>query len=159
MTTETENALEPVRSIQIAGSRTFLGHLWRDAITIYLNGIWQGNEEISHRPKIVLNGIGLRLHGETYVGYLSSSEYLPTERPRVADKDLLVIPQPTQAEVENGLIRFVRNSQIRQLGICFPDSGGVIAFTKGLKPGNLFITAEGSIPTFDDLRRRAGYIV
>ena len=147
-----------VESIQIAGDTVFEGSRWREAILAFLNGIWADDVAVTHRPKISLNNTVLRIgRGEKYVGYFV---YAPDfgGRPTVADKDLLVVPDPTRAEVENGLIRFVRNGQIRQLGICFPGKGNIV-LTKGRKRSELFVVTGGSFQSMTQYAHELGYKV
>ena len=147
-----------VASIQVAGGQVFKGSHWREAILFFLNGIWSDDAEVTHRPKISFNNTVLRRDGERYIGYYSLDPD-SGERPHVADKDILVIPESTQAEIENGLIRFVKNNQIRQLGICF-EGKGVIVLTKGQKHrGALFVCTMGSFPSQTDVMRDKGYKV
>jgi hypothetical protein len=146
-----------VTEIQVAGRVFFEGNRWREAVLAYLNGIWADDSGVTYRPKIMLNNTVLRIHGEEYVGYYSSDPE-KGDRPRVADKDVLVIPNPTQAEVENGLIRFVKNNQIRQLGICFPGKGQIV-LTKGNKRSQLFVVTEGNFQSQDQFAHSLGYKV
>jgi hypothetical protein len=148
-----------VEVVQIArGGYSIKGSRWREAILAYLNGIW-ANDVVVYvvargHPRISFNSITLRLYGGKYIGY-----YLFTEtsgvRPDMAYEDVFVVPDPTQAEVENGLIRFVKNNQIRQLAIVFPGKGNLI-LTKGRKRSELFVTTEGCFPSETEIMREHG---
>ena len=144
-----------VDSIQIAGGEMFDGSRWREAIIAYLYGIWAGNEVVTHRPKINFDYTTLRLDREKYVGYYSVFANA-SNRPRVADKDVLVVPD-TQAEVENGLIRFVKNNQIRQLAIVFSGKGALVLTKGGRKRSELFLTTEEGFQSRRQYERDHGF--
>jgi hypothetical protein len=146
-----------VESIQVAGGEVFEGSRWREAILFYLNGIWSNDVAVTHRPKINFNKTVLRRDGERYIGYYSLDPD-SGDRPPVADKDVFVIPEPTRAEIENGMIRFVKNNQIRQLGICFEGKGAIV-LTKGHKRSELFVCTMGNFPSVTDAMRDKGYRV
>jgi hypothetical protein len=151
-----------VERIQIAGGDVFYGDRWRDAILAYLNGIWAGDVAVTHRPKISFNNTVLRVGRDgKYVGYFVC-EPDSGDRPFVADKDVLVVPDPTEAEVENALIRFVKNNQIRQLGIVFStdqELRGNLVLTKGRKRSELFVATGGSFQSQEQYMRVIGYQV
>lgn len=133
-----------VEQIQVSGSRCFNGSLWREAILFFLNGIWSGDDFINSRPKIYINNttmkLGSNMGPNPYPRYYADIQD-NGKRPQVKDSEIFVVHQPTQAEVENGLIKFVKNNQIRMLVIMFPESGPLF-FTKGHKRSELYITAE-----------------
>jgi hypothetical protein len=146
-----------VKSIQIAGgNNVFEGNRWREAILFYLNGVWANDTAVMYRPKISFADTTLRLEGDHYYAYAVNGCNLG-DRPYVADEDMLIVLDPTQGEVESGLIRFVKNSQVRQLAVVFPEKGHLV-LTKGLKRSELFVTAV-NLQLMEEAIRDRGYKV
>lgn len=116
-------------NVQVSGLTDFPELRWREAILYYLFGIWAGKEEVTDRPKIIFGTVTLRLDSEAreYFAYGRSHEESPHQRFR---EEEMVMVGSKQVEVEQGLIRFVKNDRIRLLTICLPCSGRVTLWKK-----------------------------
>jgi len=114
------------KEIQVSGKRCFPGNHWREAILHYLFGVWGGENEVLYRPKISFGGTSrswfeLRLDRETleYFAYWNGNEPPAVEQsPHFKPEEILTVGY-SQFEVEQGLIRFVKNNRIRMLTISF----------------------------------------
>ncbi|MBI4090659.1 MAG: hypothetical protein HY422_01395 [Candidatus Komeilibacteria bacterium] len=143
--------------IQVSGNARFESFRWREAILYYLNGVWRNDLGVMYRPKIrfgnvmpgenkagafIKRGITLRLDGHSYSGRYyayGTSE----QRVDAIDKTSLFV-ECRQADVEGGLIRFVKDEALDSLAISFGRSG--IRLTKSRRRGELAV--EGfSIPS------------
>lgn len=141
------------REIQVSGLDCFPGNRWREAILYYLNGIWADRECVTYRPKIHFGNVPkvdswqevvLRLDrslGE-YYAYGTSAE----RPPRECNREAILVVGCGQTEVEQGLIRFVKNNRIRQLWILLRGQE-VICLFKTRERGFLGVSADGIPPS------------
>jgi hypothetical protein len=116
------------KELQVSGLRCFPENRWREAILYYLFGIWGNKKEVTYRPKINLGGVTLRLDHcvDAYYAYgFSEEEY---SRDGLGIGELSVGYQ--RLEVENGLIRFVKDDTIRALFINFANGGRLCIWKK-----------------------------
>lgn len=130
--------------IQVSGltSQEFSESRWREAILLYLFGIWADRQSVTCRPKIGFGDITLRLapgDGE-YYAYGTPNEELPTEHPVGERDDHLVVRSWKQADVEVALARFVKNDRIKWLTLSFRYSGRLVLWKKSRR-GQYGITA------------------
>lgn len=129
--------------IQVGGWTHFPESRWREAILFYLFGVWADKEDVISRPKIIFGNVTLRLDldAREYFAYgCSHDEQLPS-----FPKEATLMVGCSQDEVEQGLIRFVKNDRIKFLAICLPCQGRVELWKKE-KRGQYGYTAYG-IPT------------
>lgn len=127
-----------IDDIQVSGSRCFEAKQWREAILYYLFGVWSDDKSVTYRPKISLGEATLRLVGDEYVVYGIStpdSEFAPNVTKS------LVVTSGKQNDVEVALIRFVKDNQIRQLGLSLGDHGSII-LSKTPVRGELLVWAN-----------------
>lgn len=107
--------------IQVSGQRCFPMNEWRNAIEHYLFGVWGNKDEVMFRSKINFGGVSLRLDqscGEYYaIGQSPDADLLPFSTNGVLSVGCW------QLEVEQGLIRFAKNEEIRMLVITFRNHG------------------------------------
>ena len=139
-----------VREIQVAGDLCFEGNRWREAFLYYLNGIWASDVVVTNRPKMTIGNITLRLVGGRYFIYRNDVVVLSSPPP-VLNKDFDLVLVPDKNNVEIALVRFVKNNQIRQLGMNF---GGYYSLflTKGNRRGELIVTTMSQLPDMDEVR-------
>lgn len=134
--------------IQVAGLRCFAESEWRNAILHYLFGVWDGNPQngVAHRPKISFGCVVLRLNpvADAYVGYLNSDvEKAGDEFPRHGfPGNATLVVGYRRAQVENGLIRFVKNILIRHLALSLPGGCTIHLWKKGAR-GQYGYSASG----------------
>jgi len=103
------------RNIQVSGLTDFPEARWREAILYYLFGIWSNNDKVAYRPKIMFNDLTLRLNRGAGTYYAYGRLEVPEKPPRTNGDEMLKVDDPNQCDVEIGLIRFVKNSQIKML--------------------------------------------
>lgn len=113
--------------IQVSGRENFPERRWREAILYYLFGSWSGNSDVTYRPKIIFGSLTLRLDPENGkyfaygrgTGWPSDMDAVDAIRlsldPRF--KGIHIICSDRAADVERGLIRFVKNNRIKYLRI------------------------------------------
>ena len=139
----------PVRvdhEIQVSGHTIFPGYRWREAILYYLFGIWGDRLEVTYRPKISFGGVTLRLNVGARA-YFAYGEHSGDCGGISAETEMLIVGCG-QDEVEQGLIRFVKNDRIRVLVIGLP-LRGIINLRKKERRGEYNVTAIG-IPRNSD---------
>lgn len=101
------------REIQVNGMTCFPQNRWREGILYYLFGIWSDKVEVTYRPKIHFGFACLRLSpGERQ--YYAYGKCPDTEKPSFPEEGVLTVSWE-QTEVEQGLIRFVKNEAIKML--------------------------------------------
>ncbi|MSR84903.1 hypothetical protein EXS71_00450 [Candidatus Uhrbacteria bacterium] len=125
MTQATATVVEAFEAeFQVSGLQCFPERRWRECFLHYLFGIWGGKSNVTYRPKIAFGNGGLRLdpgareywvYGTT-VG-ANPPPHLGTEIPEGHDDPPEIIVGCQQVEVEQALIRFVKNDRIQQLTI------------------------------------------
>ncbi len=128
-------------SIQIGGGCSgdhFPLRRWREAILTYLFAIWSGEQglrRLIHRPKLIIQGVTLRLDFETqqYFAYGGTGrdalgEYRGGE---------VLLVGPGKAEVEVGLARLVKDNDICAMQIRWPTSW--VWFGKTSRRGELIV--------------------
>ena len=157
------SVLSLVSSIQVSGNKAYDGNQWREAILAYLDGIWSGRRSVTNRPKLNFNNTTIRLGdgGRYYAYFASEPDKAPFPPTPKNDSELLTIMHPTEYAVEVGLIRFVRNNQIRQLALMFDNgvsSEGIILLAKGQRRGELHIYTYGLV-SITIWMQRLGYNV
>ena len=110
------------KHIQVSGMKCFGENRWREAIMYFLFGIWGNKPEVMCRSKIRIGHITLLLlpSDGTYLACGASAEDAPWE----VGEDCLTVSD-RQLEVENGLIRFVKDDSIRTLFINIGSIGQV----------------------------------
>lgn len=116
---QTMERLRKLGDLQISGLECFSELRWREAILYYLFGVWGNQNRVMYRPKIMFGLLTLRLDPdcEDYYAYgHARDDKLPLFDP----KNALVVTA-NQSAVELGLIRFVKNDQIKALCIVFRD--------------------------------------
>jgi hypothetical protein len=121
--------------IQVSGGKLFDTNHWREAVLYFLFGVWGDEEPVMYRPKIGLPpNLTLRLatNHDAYYAYGDGGDAKP---PEFWDEQKLVVGSG-QLEVENGLVRFVKNNRIEMLQIDFPE-GTTLCLWKGQRRGEL----------------------
>lgn len=117
------------RTITIAQSEKFPEHKWREAIKRFLNEFWAGNPKFVAKPAIMF--------GNAVLLYLDAEYKQYFVRLTVQDDDDVTVPPSgskhlevtnSHLEVQDGLIRFVSNDQVRTLTINFKN-GNVRSMT------------------------------
>lgn len=118
------------RSIQVSGLEIFEEWRWREAILHYLFGVWSDYSRVMYRPKICLGGVSLSLDTENEE-YYAQGESPDREHPFFSSREERVLSvRCSQLEVEQGLIRFVKNNRIILLNITFRDSSRLCLWKK-----------------------------
>ncbi len=150
-----------VLGLQVSGNKSYEGTQWREAILAYLGGVWKGDKSVTSRQKLNFNNTTIRLgdNGKYYAYFVCEPDEAPFP-PMPPSSDILTIMDPTEEAVEIGLIRFVRNNQIRHLALMFPgevSSEGMILLVKVPE-----VRGELHIHTFhlvgmEERMRRLGY--
>ena len=117
--------------IQISGLEDFDPSRWREAILYYLFGVWGNKQEVMYRPKIMFGNITLRLDtgSSSYYAYGSSTS---ETAPHVPPEAHLIVGCG-QGEVEQALIRFVKNDAIKVLTIAVPNHGRFCLWKKAAR--------------------------
>ena len=138
------------------GKKSFPGELWEKAIRVYLDES-HADDGVVH-PLLLMFNNNVILHlsgGEHYVGYYLAQSGAGI-RIRVSAESQLTISDPTRAEVENGLGRFLRNKSIRQLIVVFPAKGSFVLTKAGKrdKP-DLFVAMQGHFQSHVQYTRQA----
>lgn len=128
------------RDLQVSGLQIFTEDRWRDCILHFLFGVWSDDRNVTHRPKIQLGEITLRLIQATgeYVAYGDSLE---PEHPSFTEDETLVV-SGSQLGVEMGLVRFVKNDRLKLLVIVLP-RGAEVRLWKKLWRSRFGISATG----------------
>lgn len=139
-----------VSGIQVSGNTAYNGNQWREAILAYLGGVWSGDESVTSRQKLNFNNTTIRLgRNDKYYAYFVNEPDNADFPPMPSNAaELLTIMDANEYDVESGLIRFVRNNQIRQLALMFPgkvSSEGMILLVKGQKRSELHIHTFGLV--------------
>ncbi len=110
---------------------------WRAAILHFLFEVWSGNDEFKH--SITIDSAVLTLDPTTHQ-YMLQSVSLVTHNPTLteatADNSLAV--SNNQLDVQDGLVRFVKNTKIKTLLIRFPGNG-ILILEKARKYSALFM--------------------
>jgi hypothetical protein len=140
-----------VEEVEVSRRVCFEGNRWIEAILYYLNGIWKNDSVIAPHPELRFDNVTLRLADTNYFAYVDG---ITPPRPRVQAKDLLAVPYSTQNDVEAGLVRFVKNNQIRQLAITFLGEGAL--YLTKQRRAELIISVEG-LSNMDAAMRRWGF--
>ena len=103
--------------IQVSGLQLFPADKWRDAITYYLDGVWANEEHVMYRPKIFFGGLTLRQGDTEYIVRGTGPDAVTP----VFKADEVLSIGCGLAEVDQGLMCFVRNETIKALVIDFSD--------------------------------------
>lgn len=117
--------------LQVSGLTNFSEERWREAILHFLFGVWGNKYEVMYRPKICFGQLTLRLDPDDreYFAYgLSRDDELPDFPSKDRDSEFVV--GCSQTEVEQGLIRFVKNDQIKKLTIALRNHGTLVLWKK-----------------------------
>ena len=128
-------------NIQVSGTYDFAEKELKKALIFFLQGLWQNEPEIISRAKIILGTVTLRLDWDSqeYFAYGNSHEVLPDPLPFLENERLAVGPQKN--EVEQGLLRFAEEDQIKQITIILQnglmqlwkkETGGYSCFAEGI---------------------------
>lgn len=106
--------------IQVSGLEAFPQDRWREAILHYLFGVWSDRKSVMYRPKISFGLLSLRLwpKGAEYYAEGRAVEYVPL----FPNEEVLTVSHQ-QVDVEQGLIRFVKNDAIKMLVINLENHG------------------------------------
>jgi hypothetical protein len=125
-------ALRVDRDVQVGHCHQFPENRWREAILAFLFGIWSGKPSVWDRPKIIFGGLTLRLDKveKRYFAYgRGADDYydMPLTCP-TGSEDLTV--SDSQQEVEIGLVRFVKDNQIKLFTINLQE-GCLVLWKKG----------------------------
>ncbi len=128
------------REIQVCGDTCFPEHRWREAFLYYLFGVWGNKQSVVYRPKMILGSITLRLwqKGQEYYAYGRPNEEPPLH---YGDEAQELHVGHRQAEVEQALIRFVKNKALKVLVITL--NLGVVYLWKKRKNGEYGVSATG----------------
>lgn len=134
--------------IQVSGlvSQEYPEARWKEAILFYLFGVWSNKQSVMYRPKISFGDITLRLDPSSAEYYAYGHQEKPQEIPQISSNDL-VVPTARQADVEVGLIRFVKNPKIRQLRLTLETHDkmflGQLVFWKKVRRGEYGVAQLG----------------
>lgn len=110
-----------LHSMQVSGLTPFDMNRWREAILYYLFGVWGNKDKVMYRPKINFGGVTIRLDKQTHSYYAYGKA--PDAEPAMRITERALIVTSGQADVEVGLISFVKNDAIDRLTIVFPNQG------------------------------------
>lgn len=138
-----------VKEIQVSGLQCFPGNRWREAFLHYLFGVWGDHGNVTYRPKIVLDGLGIRWDGETVDGKYYVYGNRPSDDsacPEVPSERKLVVSR-WQTTFEQGLIRFVKNDRILMLELQLPNDSFVRLWKNPRERGFLGIMVWGPLPS------------
>ena len=129
-----------LHEIQVSGLTLFPMNRWREAILYYLFGVWGNRDNVMYRPKINFAGVSLRLDPVRRQYYLYGRPEVADVVPVMVDGEWRVLD--SQDEVETGLIRFVKNDEIKKFTIQFRDRSILILWKKE-KRGEYGVHAYG----------------
>lgn len=111
------------REIQVSGLKWFSESELGDAILHYLFGVWADDRNVTYRPKISFGGdVSLRLDPEEREYCVYGQVTGSTPPLHVTDEGVLIVGCQ-QVDVEQALIRFVKNERIRMLVITLRNHG------------------------------------
>jgi len=141
-----------VDELQVSGLKVFEAHRWREAILHYLNGVWGNRQEVMYRPKIHFSTpsttnefahVTLRLDPRSRTYWLEGIPPIDEDRsPRFNAEQTIVVAEPgKQTDVEQGLIRFVRDNRIK-LFILNLGSEGELRLWKSERRAELNVSAS-----------------
>lgn len=130
--------------LQVCGSTTYRENRWREAVLEYLFGIWSGDAYTLSRPKIRFGSFTLRLHQKGfYYGYGVSPDAIGPEYAAMTNENTIRTSN-SHSEVEQALVRFVKNNRIRFLHIGFAPLGqGYLFLWKKAGRGEIGCLADG----------------
>lgn len=132
------------KDIQVSGLVNFPEWRWREAILYYLFGIWGEKQEVMSRPKLIFGDVTLRLDLE--VGqYFAYGRDAGEVSYRLHSEEEIIDAGPDQVEVEQALIRFVKNDRKRLL-VLHLKGGGSLSLWKKQRRGEYGIAAT-DLPT------------
>lgn len=139
-------ALRVDRDVQVGHCYQFSENRWREAILAFLFGIWSGKPSVLDRPKIIFGGLTLRLDKveRRYFAYgKGADDYcgMPMTCP-FGSEDLTV--GDSQVEVEIGLVRFVKDNQIKLFTINLRD--GCLVLWKKSRRGEYGCYTTDGVP-------------
>ena len=163
MSTVATSTSNLVLGLQVSGNQSYKGSQWREAILVYLGGVWSGDKSVTSRQKLNFNNTTIRLgnNGKYYTYFVCEPDEAPFPPMPKNDTELVTVMDPTQEAVEAGLIRLVRNDQIRQLVLMFDNgvsSQGMVLLTKGQKRSELHVNTYGLV-SMTEVMQRLGYSV
>jgi len=119
--------------IQVSGGKEFEENRWGEAFLYYLFGTWSDDSLVTNRPKINFgNKVTLQLIPETKQYHVCGSSLDEMEYFKIGE---CIEVGPAQVEVEQALIRFVKNDKTRQFSIIFKEPTGVFSIWKTDKRG------------------------
>ena len=114
-----------LHEIQISGIEIFQADKWKEAILYYLDGVWGDEEYVMYRPKISLGGLSLRRGTHYYIRGTAPDEVSPD----FLDTEKIYVTSSLE-EVDQGLIRLVKNEKIKMLVITFGDNNTLSLWKK-----------------------------
>ncbi len=141
-------------SMQVSGLNNFEESRWRECFLYYLFGIWGNQKRVTYRPKVnFCTGTGPSIGMFELRLDRASGEYFAcgscaVQEPPTFYGDQVLIVSYKQAEVEQALVRFVKNNSIKMLIISLRK--GVVHLWKKPQRSCLGVLATG-IPTFDEI--------
>jgi len=140
-------SVEVDRGIQVAGLTYYPENRWREAILAFLFSVWSGDTYVLGRPKIHFGQLTLRLDRDEkrYFVYGKGSDLVVTEGIKTLDEDARLCIGDSQATVETGLIRLVKDNRIKALQIC--SCGHSIALWKKGRRGEYGCWSSPGVPT------------
>lgn len=154
--------LPPRRELefQVSGNACFSERRWREAILYYLFGVWAGQQKVMYRPKISFGPITLRLAADAGEYYAhawdrqGALDFFGVDLNGLAPafpNSIILRVGYTQVEVEQGLVRFVKNNRVKLLVISLRE--GEIRLWKMQERSRLGISATG-LPTQAEIALR-----
>lgn len=107
-----------VENFMVSGHKAFSKDKWRQAILYYLFGVWGDQYAVMHKPEISFGPLTLELDLNDGYYYVYTSEIEDDETAYFSEANLLepsrkLLCGNSQLEVENGLIRFVKDKHLR----------------------------------------------
>ena len=97
--------------------KQYEGSNWRKAFTFYLDGVWSQNNR-SVEGVIFIDNMVLQLHHGEYQ-YRHPSGIAVHPRPQWENRSQIHAVMVSRDQLELGLVKFIRNNQIRMLVLMF----------------------------------------
>lgn len=146
----------------LSGRRVFDQSQWRQAILFYLNEIWMHNASDyrvgGDMPSITFDNVTVQLDlsppDPFYFAYgpLSQTPIEDFQTKSNSPRELCIVPFG-QLQVENGLIRFVKNDRIGILTILLPGQCSQVSLYKRDKRGEFRVGMQNVPATLNDFSK------
>ncbi len=145
--------------IQVSGGTIFVDSEWRNALNMFLKGMFTRNDSITYRPKVTFEHWGFEFwpNAGVYSFYATSdvmqlSGYRIDELATSYDPENIIECGCVQNDFERSLARFVSDRTIHMIIIHFPASRCLV-LEKTQQRGVLLVTVSNADLTRDAFLR------